>query len=232
MNIIALIVAAAAAFGSASAVAQSGDFAAFVDRTNAAAPPPSVDSIAEPALEGLRNLARAEGRCVPTALALEPPQNAVATFVIAQAVVAGQIKNGWTAYGRPAGCPASPPVRFLVLRMADDSLRAFVVNEGESLANPSLMRDASVPAAVAAFSVVRGSNPTCNPSDMRMGPTRVAERTGLGPNYHGAFYAGSWREIWTFTVCGRTVEVPIVFTADGEGGAHFNARGTEARILD
>lgn len=231
MKIKALFVAIAIASGAGAATVQDSQYAAFVERTNVAAPPPSIEAMTPPALETLQAMARQEGRCVPSALVMEMPQTAIATLVVTRAVAAGQIKNGWTAYARPDGCPGAGRARFLILRMADDSLRALFVNEGESLANPSLMRDSSAGAAMAAFGAVSAADPSCTGDGMRMGPTRVAERgADLGANYHGVFYAGSWREIWTFTVCGRTVEVPVAFTADGQGGAHFNVRSTEARI--
>lgn len=215
----------------AALLGQDAQYAEFVERTNTSVPPPSVEAMTPVALETLQALKRQDGGCVPTALAMEPARTAIATFVITQAVASGQIKNGWTAYGRGEGCPGSPPVRFMVLRLPDDQLRAVVVSEGETLANPSLMRDASAPAAMVALQTVRTADAACDGSDMRMGPTRVAERgADLGPEYHGAFYAGSWSEVWTFVVCGRTVEIPVVFTADGNGGAHFNIRSTEVRI--
>ena len=224
MKIIALV--AAALFG------QEAEYAAFVERTNAAVPPPTIESISLVALATLQALRRQEGGCVPTGLTMDQPRTAIATFAISQGVASGQVRNGWTVYGRSLGCADAPPVRFMVLRMPDDQLRAIVVNDGETLANPSLMRDSSAPAAIAAYQVVRTADAACDGSDMRMGATRVAERgADLGDEYHGAFYSGSWSEIWTFVVCGRTVEVPITFTADGNGGAHYNIRSAEVRIV-
>lgn len=229
---MALTAAAAVAMLASAASAQDPQFAAFVDRTNAATPPPTVEAMTPVALATLQALKREEGACVPTALALEPPQTAVATHIITQAVLAGQVKNGWTVYGRSSGCPDEVTYRFMILRMADDRLRAFVVNAGESLANPSLMRDSSAAAAVSAFQAVRAVSPGCTGEDLRMGPTRVADRgADLGPNFHGSYYSGTWTEMWTFRVCGRTAEVPVVFTADGQGGANFSVRGSEARIV-
>ena len=220
-------------FAAEAAFAQDPAYASFVERTNAATPPPPIDALTAPALETLQALARQENRCVPSGLRLEAPQTAIATAVITQAVAAGQAKNGWTVEGQPEGCADQAVTRFMVLRMADDSLRAFVVNEGRTLANPSLMRDTSAVAAVTAFQAVRTANPSCTGEDMRMGPTRIAERgTDLGPNYHGAFYSGSWSEVWTFTVCGRRAEVPVRFTADGQGGANYNVVSTEVRLVD
>lgn len=224
MKIMALL--AAALFG------QDAQFAAFVERTNAAVPPPAVAAVTPVALTALRGLERQEGSCVPTGLVLEAPQTAIATYVISQAVASGEIKNGWTVYGRSQGCPGAPPVRFMVVRLPDDQLQVLVVNEGETLANPSLMRDTSSAASMAAVQTVRRADASCDGSDLRLGPTRIAERgPGLSQVYHGVFYAGSWREVWTFLLCRRTVEVPVTFTADGNSGAHFNVHATQARIV-
>lgn len=32
---------------------------------------------------------------------------------------------------------------------------------------------------------------------------------------------GSWQEAWTVDLCGRSITVPVTFSADGGGGAHF-----------
>jgi hypothetical protein len=223
---------ALAAFAGGAALAQDADYVGFVERTNAAVPPPTVEALAPEALGTLQAIARQRNACVPTGVQMEAPRTAIAVRAITVGVNSGQIKNGWTAYGRAEGCPNPPRLRFLVLRMADDSLRAVVVNEGETLTNPSLMRDTSAVAAMAALQVVRAADATCSGQDMDMGPTRIAERgADLGPDFHGTYYAGSWSEVWTFSVCGRSAEVPVRFTADGQGGANYNVVGTEVRLV-
>jgi hypothetical protein len=216
----------------AAASAQSADYRRFLEATNAAAPAPSLAALRPLALDMLRGNARAEGRCVPTALALERLESATATRAITEGVRAGELRNGWTLYGRAAGCLAPFLGHFLALRLADNSLRVVIVNEGETLANPSLMRDMAHLAALAATNFVRRANPACGGADLRMGPTRIVDRARLGAYSHGAYFSGSWREAWTFTVCGRRVEVPIAFTADANGGADYSVEGSAARILD
>ncbi|HEV2817588.1 MAG TPA: hypothetical protein VGW40_10275 [Allosphingosinicella sp.] len=216
----------------AAALAQDAAYRRFLEQTNAAAPPPALDALRQPALETLQGNARGEGRCVPSALTLERLESATAVRVITQSVRAGQIRNGWTFYGRAAGCPEPFLGHFLAARMADGSLRVLLVNEGETLANPSLMRDMGHLAALAATNFVRRAAPACDGADLRMGPTRIVDRSRLGAYAHGAYFSGSWREAWTFTVCGRRVEVPVSFTADAQGGADYSVEGTAARILD
>lgn len=212
--------------------AQDAACVQFVERTNAAAPAPPAAAVRAEALATLQGNARAEGRCVPTGIEMRPLETAAAVRAVTEGVRDGQVKNGWTAYGRATGCSAPYLGRFFVLRLADDSLRVFIVNEGETLANPSLMRDTGALAARVAGLVVRRVSPSCDAGDLRMGPTRIVSRSAdLGPSFHGAYFSGSWTEAWTFTVCGRRVEVPLVFTADGVGGANYDIRGSEARIL-
>jgi len=215
-----------------AAFAQDAAYRRFLAQTDAAAPPPALAALQPLALDTLQGNARAEGRCVPTAIALERLESATAVRVITQSVRAGQIRNGWTFYGRAAGCPEPFLGHFMAARMADDSLRIFLVNEGETLANPSLMRDMGHLAALAAATVVRRTDPSCDAANLSMGPTRIVDRSRLGAYSHGAYFSGSWREAWTFRVCGRRVEVPVAFTADAQGGADYSVEGTAARILD
>jgi hypothetical protein len=217
---------------SAPAGAQDANYRQFIERTTAAAPAPAIASLQAQALEMLQGNARAEGRCVPTAVALERLESATAVRVITESVAAGQVKNGWTMYGRASGCPQPYLAHLMVLRMADDALRVLVVNEGETLANPSLMRDMAHLAAAAATSVARTADPGCDGADLRMGPTRIVDRARLGTYFYGAYFSGSWSEAWTFLVCRKRIEIPITFTADANGGADYHVRGSEARILD
>ncbi|HKR25324.1 MAG TPA: hypothetical protein VJS15_08705, partial [Allosphingosinicella sp.] len=158
------------------AAEQDASYVQFVERTNAAVPPPPAAAVRAEALATLQGNARAEGRCVPTGIEMRPLETAAAVRAVAEGVRDGQVRNGWTAYGNATGCPAPHLGRFFVLRLADDSLRVFIVNEGETLANPSLMRDTGALAASAATAVVRRANPSCDGRDMRMGPTRIVSR--------------------------------------------------------
>lgn len=53
----------------------------------------------------------------------------------------------------------------------------------------------------------------------------------MGPEVYGVRYTGSWSEVWPITLCGRTVEVSVRFTADGDGGAYNNLKSAEAKLL-
>lgn len=215
-----------------AAQAQDSDYTTFAEQTNIAVPIPPPEHMTAAALLTLQVLGRQQGTCVPTGIRLEAAETAIAEAIITQGVRGGQLKNGWTVYGYPEGCDIGEPTRFMILRMADDSLRAVPVNRGRTLANPSLMYEATVAAAGSAFSHITIADNSCTVDRVSMGPTRIADRgTDLGLNFHGVQYSGSWREVWTFTVCDRTVEVPINFTADGLGGANFNIRSEEVRTV-
>lgn len=215
------------------AAAQDAEFARFVERTSAAVPAPPVTEVGAGALDVLKAIAAEKKSCVPNGVAMEPPQSATAVRLAVELIGAGKIKNAWTAYGRIQGCPAQPPTRFLVLRMADGSLLVRVVNVGETLANPSLMRDSSFVVAFSALGAIRAVKPDCDGKNLDMVSTRVISKSAdLSADWHGARYAGSWTEGWTFSACGRRAEVPVTFTADGQSGANWNVRSTEAKLVD
>jgi hypothetical protein len=68
----------------------------------------------------------------------------------------------------------------------------------------------------------------CDGKDMKMGPTRVSSQgADLGPDVYGVRYVGSWSEVWQFETCGKTFDVPVEFTADGDGGAYTNIKSAD-----
>jgi hypothetical protein len=214
--------------------AQDAEFTRLVEGANAAVKPPPVGDIAAGALVTMKALAAHEKSCVPTSVAIEPPRTAAADRVISDMIRAGRVKNGWTAYGRAQGCPPAVPTRFMILRMADGTLKVPAVNKGETLANPTLMRDSSSAVAMAALLAVRKVKADCTkPEDLAIENARVISKSAdLSPDWHGARFAGSWKESWTIRACGRQAEVPLSFTADGVGGAYWTVHSSEAKLLD
>jgi hypothetical protein len=84
---------------------------------------------------------------------------------------------------------------------------------GETEASPPLVKDAMVAASTRAHQLVPGAK--CAPAevfDMRVAKSQhdVVE--------NGRTLRGVWDERWTFRVCGKTVEVPIRFIPDANGG--------------
>lgn len=217
-----------------SAAAQNADFKALMERTNADVPVPAKAVIEVDALKTLVAIAKEErAACVPIGVELGEPKPMTSASLAVAGITAGKLKNAWTAYGRAKGCPSALPTRFMILQLADDQVLARTVNEGESLANPSVMRDSSTHAALAAYQIVRSAQATCTGDDMRMLATKVVSKSSdLGPDFYGSYFTGSWQEAWTFRVCGKSVEVPISFRADGQGGAYSEVKGSEAKLID
>jgi hypothetical protein len=226
--------AAAAALAVAPAGAQEPAFVAALAEIDKAAPAPDVAETAPAALETLRAIAAKDKTCVPTGVTMAPAASASASRTIATLIGKKQIRNGWTSYGRPQGCPATVPTRFLILRLADGTLIARVVNTGESLTAPDLMRESSFAVAMAAVGAIQKAHPDCKGIEgLQMGATRVSSRSAdLGPDFHSQRYRGRWEEVWTFTLCGHRAEVPVTFVTDGAGGAQWTADERRARPLD
>lgn len=231
---IRTITAAIAILAMAGAAdAQDATFAAFMRQVNANVPLPEQHVIYADALETVQAIAREEAACVPTGVELDKPTPATATRLAVQGIQSGQLKNAWMTYGRLKGCQSPSPIRFVILLMANDEVRVRQVNEGESIASMSLMRDTSASTAVAALTAVRAVKSDCVGAGMKMVGTRVISKSAdLSPDFYGARYAGSWEEGWTFEVCGRRAEVPVGFRADGMGGAFSEIRSAAIRVLE
>lgn len=217
-----------------SADAQDPEFARAITAINAAAPAPAPAEVASAALATLQAMAKEKGGCAPTGVTADAPAAATSTALATQLIGAGQIKNAWTVYVRPQGCPADSPTRFILLRMTAGELLARVVNVGESLTPPSMMRDSSFAVALPALTMIQKAHPDCKSMDgLDMTGSRVMSRSAdLGPDFYGSRYAGSWREAWTFSLCGHRAEVPISFVADGQGGARWTVEERETKLLD
>lgn len=187
---------------------------------NAAEPPPAVADITPDLLARTQTAARAEGRCVPTAVTVDALAPATLAGDVQAAIVAGEARNGWTTAAHPAGCPGARPERFLLLRLPDDAVRIVTLYPGTTLTSFAQMRSVAKPAGDAALAASRRVDPQCTKAGMGILFTEVVrERSGLGPDVYGVRLAGSWDERWTMYVCSGRAAVPITFTADGKGGA-------------
>ena len=196
---------------------------------NAKAPQPPIPVLQAAVQTGASAYSAAKKTCSPTSVQVSEVAPITGAGVILPAILSGKIRNAWTLYANHVGCPGEDTVRYMVLQLPDDSLRAARVNEGRSLANPTIMRDTSAMAALAALRQAKIVDPSCKGDDMAMGSTRVVSRSkDLGPEKFGSRYAGSWGEVWQFRICGRTFDVPIDFTADGDGGAYTNVKASAA----
>lgn len=224
MRHLALVACGLALLQAASAGAQHPLVLSKLQELNAAAPQPSAEQLQKEIGVKAKAFAEANGQCVPTGISVREVAAITGARDVLQAALGGLIKNGWTAYAEHVGCPAGVR-RYMVLMKADGTLIAAQVNEGRSFANPSIMRDTSALAALGALQKVRSVDANCDGKDMGMGPTRVAGTSpDLGPDIYGVRYVGSWTEIWQFRTCGKLVDVPIEFRADGDGGAYSDIK--------
>ena len=84
---------------------------------------------------------------------------------------------------------------------------------GVTEASPLLVKDAMVAASTRAHLLAPGTN--CPPAEVYDMRVAVPQRDVAG---NGRIQRGVWDERWTFRVCGKTVEVPIRFIPDADGG--------------
>ncbi|MFL6725656.1 MAG: hypothetical protein ACJ8FS_03960 [Sphingomicrobium sp.] len=198
---------------------------------NAAAPQASMSDLQAAAAINAKAYSAAKKTCAPASLTVSEVTPVTGAGVILQAVLSGKIRNAWTLYANHVGCPGDDTIRYLVLQLADGSLKAARVNQGRTLANPTIMRDTSSMAALAALRQAKLLDSNCKGDDMAMGPTRVVGKSkDLGPEQFGVRYVGGWSEVWQFRTCGKKFDVPIDFNADGDGGAYTNVKASAVTL--
>lgn len=202
-----------------------------LQQMDAQAPQPPVEQLKSSILSAAQAYAGAKDLCVPSDITMGEVAPITGAGVILQAVMSGRLRNGWTAYATLNGCPGETLFRYMMLQKTDGSLVSAFVNEGKTYANPTIMRDTSPQAALAALQKAKNLDSSCTGEPMEMGATRiVAQSDDLGPEIFGVRYVGSWSEIWQFKTCGRIFEVPIEFTPDGDGGAYTNIKADEVAV--
>lgn len=193
---------------------------------NGAAPAPSAERIQSEVRKAAARSYPASPGCAASGLTIETVSPASAERFVFTAILQGRMRNAWTVGARLPGCDAAP-VRFMVMQDGAGALSAIRVNRGDSLAWDSLIGDTLPLARIAAAGALKRQTATCElTSDAVLGVTRVsAKGATLGEDVFGVRYAGSWSEVWPLAICGRTVEVTVDFTADGDGGAYTNVPG-------
>lgn len=198
---------------------------------NAATPQPAPSTIQEQVMKAAMVAQKRSGGCVATSIVVDNVVPATSVRFVFEGILAGKLKNGWTVTARHPNCDATP-VRYTISQDSAGALTTIRTNRGLSLANESLIGD-TWPLAVLQASVTAKRNALeCNPIGASLGVTRVAkEEPGLGADVYGVRYAGSWIEVWPVELCGRTIEVTVRFTADGDGGAYTDLKGIEAKLL-
>lgn len=195
---------------------------------NAAAPPPAGEVVRAKIVEAAKAVYPDKPDCTAAGLTIEPLAPATAERSVFNGALSRHLRNGWTVIAHHPNCDDAP-VRYMIVEDAAGALRTIRVNRGQSYAHESLIADTWRVAVmgVSAF-LTRMKTPCEDWQSAKLGVTRVVEEQGLGPDILGVRYAGSWTEIWPVTMCGETIEIAIIFTADGDGGASYQIPG--ARI--
>lgn len=226
-----LILAVFAASPTTAAYAQHPLILQRLTAWNAAAPQPAATTIQEQVVKAALVAQKRSGGCVPTGAVIDNVVPATSVKFVFQGILAGQLKNGWTVTARHPNCDATP-VRYTISQDSAGALNTIRTNRGRSLANESLISDTWPLAVVQAGATAKRNGLDCDPQGASLGETRVEkEEPGLGADVYGVRYTGSWSEVWPIQLCGRTIEVTVRFTADGDGGAYTDLRGAEARLL-
>ncbi len=226
-----LLLAALAASSATAGYAQHPLILQRLSAWNAAAPQPAPSAIQEQVMKAAIAAQKRSGGCVPTGAVVDNVVPATSVRFVFQGIIAGQLKNAWTVTARHPNCGAEP-VRYTISENSAGALTTIRTNRGLSLANESLISDTWPLALVQASATAKRNGLECDADGASLGVTRIAqEEPGLGAEVFGVRYAGSWSEVWAVELCGRSVEVTVRFTADGDGGAYTDLKGTEARLL-
>jgi len=227
-----ILLAAMMMTASLPASAQSALVIEKLEALNSQTPKPSDAAILAAVTTAAAASAAEKKQCQPASIAIVETTPITGARVILAGVLNNSLRNAWSVYARHVGCAGTDVFRYAVLELSDKTLKTGLVNEGYSYANLSIMRDTSGQAAFAAYAAIKKIDAACAGNDMKFGRTRIdSEGKDLGPDLFGVRYTGSWTEIWQFSVCGRTAEVPITFSADGDGGAYTNIKGAPVVVL-
>ena len=226
-----LLLAALAASFTTAGYAQHPLILQRLTAWNAAAPQPAPSTIRQQVMEAAMVAQKRSGGCAPTSTVVDSVVPATSVKFVFQGIVAGQLKNGWTVTAHHPNCDATP-VRYTISEDSAGALTTIRTNRGLSLANESLIGDTWPLAVLQATATAKRNAFACDLNGASLGVTRVAkEEPSLGADVYGVRYAGSWSEVWPIELCGRTIEVTVRFTADGDGGAYTDLKGTEAKLL-
>jgi hypothetical protein len=196
---------------------------------NAAAPPLSQQVLTAQVTTAAEKLYADRPGCVASGLVLDKPASAVAERSVFTGALNRQLRGGWTVLARHPACDPAP-VRYMVVQDAGGAFRTFRVNRGQSHAHESLIGDTWPLVILSAEAFLARAKIACKDGKAaKLGVTRIADESELGPDLFGVRYKGSWTEIWPVEICSETLDVSIIFTADGDGGAYTNIKGDQIR---
>lgn len=198
---------------------------------NAAAPQPGNDTLEREVLKAADLIYDAVESCPDSSVQIERVQPATAERFVFASLIRNQLRNAWMVTAVLPGCDPAP-VRYMVIQNLDNSLRTIRVNRGASYAWDSLIGDTLPLAQIGAAAALKRNDIECEiGASSKLGVTRIVdEGPSLGADVFGVRYTGTWSEIWPIEICGRTVEVRIDFTADGDGGAYTSIPGDAVSV--
>jgi hypothetical protein len=213
--------------------AQHPQVLSALSEMNRRAPPPEDSELVQGALGATVSAAERFGGCKPTSVSISGLRPTTGDRQVMAGVLAQQLRNGWRFEGQLEGCGAAETADFLAIQPASGPLQVILLNFGTSLTSYSVARDAMPQAIMLAGIMLKKAGTECSATDLeRIMRSRVAERSkNLGPEMFGVRYTGDWTEVWTLQLCGRTVEVGLMFTPDGDGGARFQVSERASKVL-
>lgn len=206
----------------------------LLEKSNKTNPTPEASIVKDQIMKAAAAIQKRTGGCVISSTEIEKITPSTGVRYVLEGIAFRRLRNGWTVEAKHQNC-GSDISRYLIVQTSDGSLETIRMNKGRSNANESLISDTLPSAYIAAASVIRNAGGKCDIRSAEsaiLGTTRIAnEEPGLGPDVYGVRYTGSWTEIWPIMICNRTVEVPVRFTGDGDGGAYNDIKGSKARLL-
>jgi hypothetical protein len=200
---------------------------------NDAAHTPPMDDLKQAVLTKAQAIYGSNETCDLSQMIIDNVQPATADRYVFNSVARRSLRNGWSVATRLPGCDAAP-VRFMVMQGIDDSLNAIRVNRGKSHAWDSLFVDLLPIAYIGADARLKADGIECDSEGGHaLGVVRVvSESDDLGEDIFGVRYKGSWQEVWPVLTCGRSVEISVEFTADGDGGAYHKVTIEPDAVLE
>lgn len=96
--------------------------------------------------------------------------------------------------------------------------------KGQSIASKLLQFDT----LKAVYSVASVYNTRCQ--SYSVADTKLIHPIKDGTGKNGRYLTGYWKEAWVVNRCSQQVEIPILFTLDGKGGAYYQINPKEITV--
>jgi hypothetical protein len=113
-----------------------------------------------------------------------------------------------------AGCGRTDIINLLILRLTSGAWMQWRMLDGESLASPGLQRDGLRIAAPAFAAAAQCPSTAVAAATVQLGVSKVVQ----APPQRG----DPWQELWSASLCGKSVTVQVTFTPNASGGADIS----------